>query len=106
MIFKRICVSLLLLTTPASAECDLDNLVGYTLVASKYIAGRIDKQGHHDDFEGCDFDRIIIFDDNTGVRCMTYGYTYSYHPRAYIFANGSLMKMCVEDSLYDVGPAR
>ncbi len=96
----------MLLTTPARADCDLDDLVGYTLIASKYIVGRIDKSARHDDFEGCDFDRIIIFDDNTGVRCMTYSYTYSYHPKAYVFANGPLMKMCVEGLLYDVGSVR
>jgi hypothetical protein len=97
---------ILVLATPADAECDLDTLVGYTLVAAKYIAGRIDNDGQKDDFEGCDFDRIIVFDDNTGVRCITYSYSYSFHPKAYVFSNNSSMKMCVQDQLYDVGPVR
>jgi uncharacterized membrane protein len=36
---------------------------------------------------------------------MTYSYTYSYRPDAYIFASSlGAMKMCVEDELYDVAP--
>jgi hypothetical protein len=69
----------------AFAECVLDDLVGYTLIASKYIAGRIDNNVRKDDFQGCDFDRIIVFDDNTGVRCVSYSYTYYYHPKVYNF---------------------
>jgi hypothetical protein len=94
------------LASEAWADCDLDGLVGYTLLAQKYIAGRIDKGIRNDDFEGCDFGRVIVFDDNTGVQCMTYSYTYSYHPRAYVFGNGNSMKMCVGSSMYAVGPIR
>lgn len=89
----------------ARAECNLSDLVGYTLLAEKTIAGYIDNEKKGDDFEGCEFDRIIVFDDNTGVRCATYSYSYSYRPDAYIFASGpGSMKMCVEDELYDVTP--
>ena len=91
----------------ALAECQLSDLIGYTLVARKTIAGYIDNEKKGDDFQGCEFDRVIVFDDNTGVRCATYSYSYSYRPDAYIFANGpASMKMCVEEELYDVAPLR
>ena len=90
----------------ARAECDLSELVGYKLIAQKTISGYIEDGKRSDDFEGCDFDRIIVFSDNTGVLCVGYDYSYSFMPDAYIFANGSLMKMCVEDELYDIAPLR
>ena len=97
----------LLLSSARAADCDLDEVVGYTLLASKTIEGRIEENGERkDDFEGCDFDRVIVFTDNTGVRCTSYGYQYAYRPDAYIFANGRSMKMCVEDEMYDVMPLR
>jgi hypothetical protein len=49
----------------ARAECDLSELVGYKLVAQKTISGYIEDGKRSDDFEGCDFDRIIVFSDNT-----------------------------------------
>ena len=94
-----------MLVGPAEAQCNLSGLVGYTLIAQKTIDGYVQGEKRGNDFEGCDFDRIIVFDDNTGVRCMTYSYTYSYRPDAYIFAtNLGSMKMCVENELYDVAP--
>lgn len=91
----------------AAAQCDLSDLVGYTLVAQKTIAGYIENENRGEDFEGCNFDRIIVFDDNTGVQCLTYSYSYSYRPEAYIFVEGpTSMKMCVEGELYDVAPLR
>ena len=88
----------------ARAECDLHEVVGYTLAAIKTIAGRIDKDGRNDDYQGCDFDRILVFDDNTGVRCTTYTYSYSYRPRAYIWAGGGSIRMCVAGSYMTVAP--
>jgi len=94
-----------MLTGQARAECDLSELIGYTLLAQKTISGYIQDGKRGDDFEGCDFDRTIVFDDNTGVRCMTFSYTYSFRPDAYIFASGpGSMKMCVDNELYDVAP--
>jgi hypothetical protein len=55
-----------ILSTSACAECDLDSLVGYTLIARKYIDGWFEEGERKSGFEGCDFDRIIVFDDNTG----------------------------------------
>lgn len=90
------------------ADCDLDDLVGYTLIASKYVSGFYKNEEKKSGFEGCDYGRIIIFDDGTGVRCTSYSYSYSYHPKAYIFSDGSSLKMCVGSSstVYSIGPLR
>jgi hypothetical protein len=93
---------LLLLSGSPSISCDLDSMVGWTLIARKTIEGRIDKGVRHDDFEGCEYDRIIVFTDNTGVRCTGYSYSYSYRPTAYIWANSYSLKMCVGSSSYSV----
>jgi hypothetical protein len=99
--------SLCAFSMTALADCDLDNLIGYTMVDSKTIDGYIEHGKRNGDFEGCDFDRIIVFDDNNGVRCTSYNYSYSYRPTAYIFFQGrGFMKMCVEGELYDIAPIR
>jgi hypothetical protein len=95
----------LTMTTPAFA-CELDEMVGWTLIARKTIEGRIDKGVRKEDFEGCEYDRIIVFDDNTGVRCTSYSYHYSYRPTAYVWANGSALKMCVGSSWFGVSRLR
>ena len=91
---------------PVQAGCDLDDLVGYTLVAKKTVSGYIDKdeQDLDSDFEGCDFDRIIVFSDDTAVVCQSYSYSYSFMPKAYLFANKSSWKMCVNGNIYRVQP--
>lgn len=72
---------------------ELGNLIGYTIVAQKTISG---------EFEGCDFDKRIMFDDGTMLKCMSYGYQYAYMPSALILFNGSSIKMIVEDEIYDM----
>ncbi len=82
---------------------ELSQFVGYTIVASKTIAGYQDKEGKKkDDFEGCDYGRTIIFDDDKIIHCSSYGYQYAYRPTAIILSNGSTFKMIVEDDIYDV----
>jgi hypothetical protein len=92
----------MVVATPAFAECDLDQVVGYTLIAAKTVDAYIEHDEKKDGFEGCNFGRIIVFRDGTGVACSSYGYSYAYAPTAYIFANGALLKMCVEGEWYDV----
>ncbi len=95
-------VAVALLATQTAKACDLDDFVGYTLIAAKYVSGYIDKDNKRSsNFEGCDWDRIIVFEDNTGVRCRGYSYSYSYRPKAYIFANGSRIKLYVNGRCYD-----
>jgi hypothetical protein len=88
--------------TSVFAECYLDQFVGYTLLAKKTIKGFIQEGVENDEFSGCDYDRIIVFDDRTGVACDGYSYSFSYRPDAYIWSNGSSMKMCVGSSIYSV----
>jgi hypothetical protein len=97
----------LAVATPCAAQsCNLDDMVGYTLIARKTIEGRIDNGRRSDDFEGCDFDRIIAFGDNTGVRCTSYSYSYAYRPTAYIWSRGYELRMCVNENEYPIGPLR
>ncbi len=93
--------ALALASSPALA-CDLSSLVGYTLIAAKTVDGSIDKDGQRtSDFNGCDYDRVIVFDDGTGVACSQYGYQYAYRPKAYVFARGSALKLCVGSQVYE-----
>jgi hypothetical protein len=101
-----VCVSFfsLLYISYSRAECNLDLLIGYTLVAVKHISETVDKGERKDDFEGCDFDKVVVFDDQTGLRCATYLYNYSFLPKAYIFSNARSIKMCVNGELMDMMP--
>ena len=57
---------LVLLVMPAAAgirESALSKLQGYTIVGVLTITGYVDKDGKvKDNFEGCDFERKIVFD--------------------------------------------
>ena len=68
------------------------------------VTGWIDraKGKKGDSFEGCEFDRTIIFDDSKVLTCASYSYSYSYRPRAAILSNGSSFKMIIGDHVYDM----
>jgi hypothetical protein len=85
--------------------------VGYTIVATKTIVGYTDKNGDKkQQFDGCNFDRTIIFDDGTGLTCSSYGYQYAYRPTAVILMksmqvngrNFGQIIMIVESDSYDM----
>lgn len=113
---RRMTVVLLstyLSTTPVHAgiESELRGMEGWCVVAVKTIDGYVDDEGkRHDDFEGCDFDRKIIFRDGTYLTCGGYGYQYAYSPDAIIFATSfnykgkkhTSFKMLVEGDMYDM----
>lgn len=104
---KKLIVVLWLLAIPGYAFADLayelQRLIGFTIVASKTIAGYQDRNGKRkDDFEGCDFDRVIVFDDNKILTCAAYGYQYAYRPTAIILSNGTQFKMIVGSDVYDM----
>lgn len=104
---KKLALTLPLLFITNSTFADITNqlggFVGYTIIASKTIAGYQDRNGKKSSsFEGCDFDRIIIFDDNKILTCVGYGYQYAYRPAAIILSNGSSFKMIVGDDVYDM----
>jgi hypothetical protein len=86
---------------PAFAGCNLDRVVGYTLVAKKTVVGFINDDKREDSFSGCEYGRVLVFDDNTGVRCTGYSYSYAYRPDAYIFINSASIRLCIEGEWFD-----
>ena len=90
----------------ALALCDLGQVVGYTLVFGKTIEGYVEDGKRVHGFAGCTRDRVLVFTDNTGVRCKeTFVHTASV-PKAYLFArNANDMKLCVDDDIYEVAQA-
>lgn len=100
-------MSFLLLQAPlVSADPDWEDYVGYTIIASKTIDKWIDpgKKKSGTSFEGCDYDRVIVFTDGTAVRCRTYSYSYSYRPNAILLYDGTRLVMIVNDNEYSVAP--
>ncbi len=89
---------------------DLNDLVGYTITASKTINRWYDDKKGNDTFEGCDHGRVVVFDDNTSLTCAEYGYQYVYRPTAIILtrkitAKGKSfydVKMVVGNEIYDM----
>jgi hypothetical protein len=91
----------------ASADCDLSQMVGYTLLGVKTITGYIQDGRRVSGFEGCARDRVLVFDDNTGVRCMDTDVEHADRAKAYLFARSrSDMKLCVGSAFYVVAPAK
>lgn len=92
---------------PSSVKADLvwelDRLVGYTIVEKKTIKGYLDKDKKiKEEFNGCEYDRIIVFTDNTVLKCRSYSYSYSYRPDAIILSSGYSIKMVVGNDIYDM----
>ena len=96
---------------PARDGAGLIRPVGWCIIDTKTISGRIDSDGKRsDDFEGCDFGRKILFLDGTYLTCSSYSYTYSYMPEATILARKmnyrgksiTLYKMVVEGESHDM----
>jgi hypothetical protein len=89
-----------------AAGCDLSRLVGYTLVFNKVIDSYIEEGQHHQGFEGCNRDRVLVFTDGTGVRCADTFLHHDDRPHGFLFArSNSDMMLCVDDDLYKVAPA-
>jgi hypothetical protein len=71
----------------------------------EFVAGYVDEDGKQDTaFEGCQFGRKIVFDDNRYVVCREYHYHYAYHPQVTIFQSAEGLKMAVagDDHIYSV----
>lgn len=91
------------MTSPAYADCDdLDDVMGYTLVAKKTVVAHIDDGKRSEGYSGCTYNRILVFEDNTGLTCASYEYDYAYRPDAYIFVDGSRVKVCIDDETLDM----
>ena len=98
-------VALLILSTSAFADSanELDDLVGYTIVAKKTIKGWYDDhESEEGAFKGCRHGRVIVFTDNKILTCAEYGYQYAYRPTAIVLSNGSRYKMVVGNDVYDM----
>lgn len=81
-------VSILVLSFPTYADFadELEDLVGYTIVASKTIDYWYDDEEKDDSFNGCTHGRVIVFTDGTKLTCAEYGYQYAYRPTAVLIA--------------------
>ena len=100
------------ITHVSVAECELDaeqleDLIGYEIEDVKSVAGWIDesagKVGNEDDWEGCRYNRTIIFSDATSVECVSYHHSSAWGPqKAVIFKNYSGKILCIDDQLIDV----
>jgi len=88
------------------AACNLDRVVGFTLVAKKVIVAFIQNDKREEGFSGCKSGRILVFDDNSTVRCTDDNYNRAYRPEAYVFTNSSSIKLCVEGEWMDVQQLR
>ena len=87
----------------ADGRCDLNTLVGYQLLFARPIAGYVEGGMRKKGYEGCEPDRVLVFADNSGVRCKQSVRQTAILPTA-IFspaATGDL-KLCVEGELFDV----
>ena len=97
---------------PAYADLadELENLVGYTIIASKTVERWYDDDEKDDAFNGCSHGRVIVFTDGTTLTCAEYGYQYAYRPTAVILGKEVTyqgksfydFKMIVEDEVYDM----
>lgn len=98
-----ILLSGILLSMKSASACEMSDFVGWTIVYSGTVTGYIDEDGEeHDDFEGCEYGRVLIVDYSRTVTCSEYNYSYAYHPDIAILSNGSSMKACIDDEMYNV----
>ena len=87
----------------AASATDLARYVGWTIAADKRIAGYVDDKGNEkSEFDGCDFDWKIIFDDRTFLTCTGYHYHYAYHPEAILLVRNNSWMMLVDGDAYDM----
>lgn len=105
--FPALVPALVLAIAPsAQARCALDSVVGYTLVQSKTIEAFIEGGQKTRGYQGCQPGRVLVFTDNTGVRCKGLSVQKLDIPKAFLFAKTQTdLKLCVGDEMLDVAPA-
>lgn len=87
----------------AGCEVDIADYVGWQIIYAGEVTGYIDEDGvEHDEFEGCEWGRVLIIDYTKAITCDEYEYDYAYHPDIVILSNGSSMEACIDDEIYDV----
>jgi hypothetical protein len=90
----------------AGGRCALDEVVGYQLVFAKPIVGRIQNGKREAGYDGCEADRVLVFADNTGIRCKDVLVKHiDEPPTGYLFGRSmGDLKLCVEGDLMTVIP--
>lgn len=87
---------------PCAAGCEgLEEVVGFTLVAATRVQG---------EFNGCDFDRLVEFENGLALRCSEQRPTRTQQPAAYVFLRQiglegntlSLLKVCIAGHMYNM----
>jgi hypothetical protein len=89
----------------ADGRCNLNTVVGYQILFAKPIVGYIQAGQRKKGYEGCEPDRVLVFADNTGVRCKELvRQTLDALPTGYLFARNNLgdLKLCVDGELFEV----
>ena len=87
----------------AGCEIDVADFVGWSIVYKGTITGYVDEEGKEkDEFQGCSYNRRLIVDYSKTITCTTYNYHYAYRPDVVILKNGSQIKACIDDEVYDV----
>ena len=91
-------------TALADGRCDLNALVGYTLLFGKPIDGYIQGGVRAKGYAGCAPDRVLVFADGSGLRCKDEVRQHVDElPTGYLFGRTvSDLKLCVEGELFDV----
>lgn len=98
-------------SSAAVDEYQLEQLIGWTIVATKQVEGhKPEGKPKSDDFEGCDFGMIIYFTDGSSLECNSFGYQYAFMPKTIIFGKAmdykgkrvTIYKMLVQGQVYDV----
>ena len=101
--FAKIVGFALLILPFCAYALDLDRYVGYQIIYSGTVTGYIDEDGkEQDDFEGCEYDRVLIIDYSKAITCTEYSYSYSYHPEIVILSNGSLAVAIIDNDIYSI----
>jgi hypothetical protein len=89
----------------ADGRCDLNTLVGYQLLFGKPIDGYIQDGMRKKGYVGCEPDRVLVFADNTGVRCKELiRQSVDGLVVGYLFARDNLgdLQLCVDGELFAV----
>jgi hypothetical protein len=103
---RRYVALLILLSAPVALGSDLSlfrRYAGYTILGIKTIDSYVDKDGTgKKQFDGCTFDRSIVFDDGTYAVCSEYGYQYAYRPDALLLVKNQQLVMLVDGTAYSM----
>ena len=106
-LFRRVSLALVtasfLGTAKAGCVIDVSDYVGWQIIFAGTVTGHIDEDGREvDEFEGCDYGRVLIIDYTMAIECAEYSYSYAYHPDIVILSDGNSFVACIDDEVFDV----